>query len=133
MVRRGIRGATGQGAVEEGLALCHRLFQNLKHASDVNLKVGYDAEGQCLRSENDVAPFSGMVSKPCSCGGVGHGVLGGSGWHSWSMVLGRPQVGQAWADGPSFVLPRQPSGRMHTFRIRRRKARAHVVLNPKSD
>ena len=33
------------------------LFQNLtKHASEVDLKVGYDVDGQChLHSENDVA------------------------------------------------------------------------------
>ena len=49
-----------KGPSKKAMRCAIELFQNLtKHASDVNLKVGYDAEGQChLRSENDVAPPS---------------------------------------------------------------------------
>ncbi|MGB1347500.1 MAG: DUF6272 family protein [Flavobacteriales bacterium] len=47
-----------KGPSKKAMRCAIELFQNLtKHASDVNLKVGYDEEGHChLRSENDVAP-----------------------------------------------------------------------------
>ena len=45
-----------RGSSKKAMRCAIELFQNLtKHASDVSLKVGFDAEGQChLRSENDV-------------------------------------------------------------------------------
>ena len=118
-----------KGPSKKAMRCAIELFQNLtKHASDVDLKVGYDVDGQChLHSENDVAPvqWDGLLHALGSCGGVGHGVLEGpqagaiGAWRSDGLRWGR-----LGTDGPSFELPRQPSGRMHTFRIRRRKARA---------
>ena len=118
-----------KGPSKKAMRCAIELFQNLtKHASDVSLKVGYDAEGQChLRSENDVTPIQwdglqqalapvvelDMASlKARRLGSIGAWCSDGHGW------------GRLGTDGPSFVLPRQPCGRMHTFRIRRRKARA---------
>ena len=47
-----------KGASKKAMRCAIELLQNLtKHASDVELMVGYDADGHChLHSENDVAP-----------------------------------------------------------------------------
>ena len=77
------------------------LFQNLtKHASEVDLKVGYDVDGQChLRSENDVAPvqWDGLQHALAPVVELDMVSLKATGWRNWSMALGRTQVGQAWA------------------------------------
>ena len=47
-----------KGPSKKAMRCAIELFQNLtKHASEVDLKVGYDVDGRChLHSENDVAP-----------------------------------------------------------------------------
>ena len=47
-----------KGPSKKAMRCAIELLQNLtKHATDVDLKVGYDADGQChLHSENNVAP-----------------------------------------------------------------------------
>ena len=126
-LEEGFRQRVGPRADQKGHALRDELFQNLtKHAAEVSLKVGYDRmdsatscrERRCPcamgRPQEALAPvieLDMVALKARRLEQLEHGARTASG-------------GAGWAHGPSFVLPRQPCCRMHTFRIRRRKAGA---------